>query len=177
MSDSPTTSTYDVRAIANWFLDRAEKDGEFLTAMKLQKLVYVAHGWYLASRGPLVHDAVEAWRWGPVFRSLYRQFREFGSDDITTRATVFDGASLEDRRISIGDYDTPDAEETAQFLESVWNNYGEYSAGELSDITHREGTPWHTMYKRMGHKIKPFTVIPNEMIKDHYVKLLSKQEK
>ena len=56
---------YDVRAVANWFLDKAEECGDELTAMKLQKLAYVSHGWYLAIAGhPLVHDAVEAWKWG-----------------------------------------------------------------------------------------------------------------
>jgi uncharacterized phage-associated protein len=163
---------YDVRAIANWFLDRAETDGKTLTAMKLQKLIYVAHGWSLAYDEPLVHEAVEAWKWGPVFRSLYREFREFGSEPITRHATAFDGASLEEKDISINDYDGSAA--TAAFLESVWRVYGHYSASELMEITHREGTPWHTMFVEMGNQIKPFTVIPNELIKAHYKQLLNK---
>ncbi len=162
---------YDVRAVANWFLGRAEQDGEQLTAMKLQKLAYVAHGWSLAYGSPLVHDAVEAWKWGPVFRSLYREFRESGSHPIDKRATAFDGASLEEREISIDDYGETD-ESTKEFLESVWQSYGHYTAGQLSDITHRRGTPWHQMYERMGNMIRPFTVIPNGMIEDHYKKLL-----
>lgn len=162
---------YDVRAIANWFLDRAEKEGETLTAMKLQKLAYVAHGWSLAYDEPLVHDAVEAWQWGPVFRSLYREFRDFGGSPITSRATAFDGGTLEDRVISINDYDSPSPTETSQFLESVWSSYGNYSASQLSNITHRKGTPWHQMLEQMGGKIKPFTVIPNDLIAAHYKKL------
>lgn len=166
---------YDVRAIGNWFLDRAERgDGEQLTAMKLQKLAYVAHGWHLAFQDkPLVHDAVEAWKWGPVFRSLYREFQVFGSRPIADRATAFDGASLEDKVISIRDYEN--AEEMKQFLEGVWKVYGQYTAGQLSDITHQPGTPWRRMYERMGNKILPYTIIPDEMIKEYYKKLINER--
>jgi uncharacterized phage-associated protein len=166
---------YDVRAIANWFLDRAERNGEQLTAMKLQKLAYVAHGWYLAfADKPLVHDAVEAWKWGPVFRSLYREFRDYGSKPITRRATAFDGATLEDREIGILDYANP--EEMDRYLESVWKVYGKYTASQLSSITHQEGTPWHQMYKEMGDRILPYAVIPNSLIADHYKRLLHERQ-
>ncbi len=161
---------YDARAIANWFIDKAEKSGETLTAMKLQKLTYVSHGWYLAFAGkPLVHDAVEAWKWGPVFRSLYREFRDFGSQPITQRATALDGSTLEERLITIEDY--PDHEQMDRFLEGVWQAYGRYSAIDLSTITHQEGTPWRQMFEQMGNRILPYTVIPNEMIAEHYQRL------
>ncbi len=168
---------YDVRAIGNWFLERAKRDGEQLTAMKLQKLAYVAHGWNLGFFDkPLVHDAVEAWKWGPVFRSLYREFRDFGSAPITDLATAFDGANLEERGISINDYPDPNPDRTNEFLESVWKVYGGYDAVQLSDITHQEGTPWQQIFAHMGNTIKPFTVIPNEMIAEHYRKLLNERQ-
>lgn len=164
---------YDVRAIANWFLDRAEGAGDDLTAMKLQKLAYVAHGWHLGFTGkPLVHDAVEAWKWGPVFRSLYREFQDFGSEPITRKATAFDGGALEVREIRIADYDAPNPKAIDKFLASVWHVYGGFTAGELSDITHQPGTPWSDIISGMGGQIRPFTIIPNDLIEDHYKKLL-----
>ena len=57
-------------AIANEFIRRSLAAPEIeLTQMKLQKLVYFAHGWNLvASDGdPLVEDEVQAWDYGPVF--------------------------------------------------------------------------------------------------------------
>jgi uncharacterized phage-associated protein len=168
---------YDVRAIANWFLDRAERDGQQLTAMKLQKLAYVAHGWHLAYFDqPLVYDPVEAWKWGPVFRSLYREFRDFGSEPIACHATAFDGASLEVREIGIQDYaPLRDPHAMDPFLENIWKLYGGYSAGQLSDITHQPGTPWSQIVEGMGGSILPFTVIPNKLIEEHYKKLLDER--
>ncbi len=165
---------YDVRAIANWFLDKAQQDGKQLSAMKLQKLAYVSHGWHLAfAHKPLMHDAVEAWRWGPVFRSLYREFRDFGSQPITRRATAFDGSNLEERVITIEDY--ADHERMNLFLEGVWAAYGDYSAIDLSAITHQGGTPWRQMFEQMGNQILPYTLIPNDMIAEHYQKLLNER--
>lgn len=168
---------YNVRAIANWFLDHAEKKaGEQLTAMKLQKLAYVSHGWYMAyDNPPLVDQLVEAWKWGPVFRSLYVEFQHFGGEPISERATLLDGGSLTTREIRIEDYHGIDHESVGAFLSNVWNVYGGYSAGELSDITHRAGTPWHQMFEQMGNRILPYTIIPNKMIKDHYKNLLDER--
>lgn len=147
--------------------------------MKLQKLAYVAHGWYLAFVGePLVHDVVEAWKWGPVFRSLYREFRDYGSQPITRRARAFDGGTLEERECSIRDGDPHQIkpEATEAFLDSVWDIYGKFTAGQLSDITHQPGTPWSQVVQRMGGEIMPFTTISNNMIEEHYKKLLHERK-
>jgi len=84
---------------------------------------------------------------------------------------------LEEKVISIDDYDDPNPDETKDFLEDVWRIYGNYSAGQLSDITHRTGTPWDQMHEKMGRTIKPFTVIPNAMIREHYKNLLDERSK
>jgi len=163
--------TYDARAAADWFIDRAQQDGKSLTPMKLQKLVYVAHGWNLGlAHEPLVHDAVEAWQWGPVFRSIYREFREFGGDDIDKKAVVLDGSTLESREISIRDHQN-DIASTEKLLQKIWKEYGGYSAGQLSSMTHRSGTPWWRVQDEHGGRIPPFTVIPNNYIQEHYEQL------
>jgi uncharacterized phage-associated protein len=51
--------------------------------MQVLKLVYYCHAWMLGvySR-PLVRQPIEAWRYGPVVRELYRSIREYGGDPI-----------------------------------------------------------------------------------------------
>ena len=53
---------YNAIAVANYFIDKAKADGVPLTHMKLQKLIYFAHGWHLALYGePLIDEEIQAW--------------------------------------------------------------------------------------------------------------------
>src|ERR1700736_6544090 len=81
------SQTYDARAVANYFLQRANAEGIPITPMAIQKLVYFAHGWMLAVYGrPLINQRIEAWEYGPVIRDLYQQFKRFGDLKITEPA-------------------------------------------------------------------------------------------
>jgi len=160
---------YDPRAIANWFIDRAAREEKFLTPMQLQKLVYVSHGWNLGLSGTeLVHEAVEAWRWGPVFRSIYREFKEFGGDPVNRKALVLDGSTLLDREIDISDFDGENQSQTESLLERIWQVYGNKSAMQLSAMTHQSGTPWHRVVDEHEGSIPHYAVIPTSYIKEHY---------
>jgi uncharacterized phage-associated protein len=147
--------SYKPKTIAEWFIHRAAQDDKTLTQMKLQKLVYIAHGWSLASRSkPLIDAKVEAWKWGPVIRPLYGAYARYGSDPIAPSddAPEIDESGVED------------------LLEAVWEVYGGYTAAELSAMTHRDGTPWSSVYEPDAKN-----VIPNSLIKAHY-KTLSEED-
>ncbi len=50
------------KLVANYFLKKAAAEGVTLDPMKLQKLVYIAHGWHLGLLGaPLLRSPIEAW--------------------------------------------------------------------------------------------------------------------
>src|ERR1700733_10714172 len=89
---------YDARTVANYFLDLADRDSIAITPLKLQKLVYLAHGWSLAFRSkPLVRQNIEAWRYGPVIPDLYHAFKRFGGSRITQKVqTSEDSSQLDD---------------------------------------------------------------------------------
>ena len=79
---------YEAKAIANYFLEKAKAEGNSLTPMQVQKLVYFAHGWYLGLFGePLIKESVQAWSYGPVIPSLYQEFKRFGNQGIDELAT------------------------------------------------------------------------------------------
>src|ERR1700676_3931940 len=83
--------THSALAVANWFLARAAADGKSLDPMKLQKLIYFAHGWSLALTDiPLIEEHPEAWDYGPVIPSVYHEFKLFGRKPITERAKRFE---------------------------------------------------------------------------------------
>jgi uncharacterized phage-associated protein len=70
---------YDARQIANWFVERAARDGRRFTIMQLLKLVYISHGWHLEMHAsPLINNKIEAWKFGPVIPDVYNTFRRQG---------------------------------------------------------------------------------------------------
>ena len=158
---------YPVKAIANAMLHIAAEHGAPVTPLKLQKLVYIAHGWNLGlTNQPLVDDELpEAWQYGPVFPSLYQEFKDFGKAPITRPASSFEfgngsGFSLVEPKISEDDYNT------WNLLRKIWDVYGKFGGVGLSDLTHREGTPWQQVYNESGG-IKNAD-IPNAVISAHY---------
>lgn len=149
------------RAIANYYLARVFQDGSFLTPMQLLKLVYIAHGWNLAiNRRPLIDDPVEAWKYGPVIVDLYHGTKKFGPNPVT-------------EFISGGPRDIPQncIQEDIRLAEKVLAKYRNWKAFELMEMTHQEGTPWHTVWYQQGGNKRSHVVIPNSLIQKHFMEL------
>jgi uncharacterized phage-associated protein len=129
--------------------DNNEREG--VTNLKLQKVLYFAQAYFLAKLGrPLFDDRIEAWKYGPVIPSVYRKYRENGSNPI----------------ILAEDKSTIEAEDK-EVLNKIWNTFGEYSARKLVDITHAH-TPWKEAYENADK------VISHKSLKEYYEPLLNK---
>lgn len=129
------------KSIANFFLDLAKARGDKISPMKLQKLVYYAHGWFAGYTGkPLINESVEAWQYGPVIPSLYREFKCFGSGEIGAKACAMEG-------FEFVEVPSPEDEGMRKFLTSVWESYGKYTGIALSEMTHAAGSPWDETWK------------------------------
>ncbi|PWJ79773.1 putative phage-associated protein [Pseudaminobacter salicylatoxidans] len=141
---------YDARHIANWFVERARRDGYILSIMSLLKLVYIAHGWHLEMRNaPLFGNKIEAWKYGPVIPDVYAAFRGQGIN--VSSAIAIPNA------VAISEWDS-------HLLEEVYRIYGRLPATTLSEMTHEPGGPWEQATKRWGW----FAPIPNDLIQPHY---------
>ena len=66
--------------ISLYFIQLASKiDENDLTNLKLQKLLYLAQGRYMAKTGKqLFSDQIEAWSLGPVVRTVYDTYKVCG---------------------------------------------------------------------------------------------------
>ena len=158
--------TYPTEAVANYFLERARASGEDISPMKLQKLVYYAHGWHLGILGePLIDEQVEAWQFGPVIRSLYHEFKDFGNQPIDRLATQGAGSGFSEPRIP------NDPGSTRDILEKVYESYVRFSASRLSMMTHAPGTPWSRTVEQYGGNLPRGTDIPHSLIQDHFRRL------
>jgi len=146
---------YYATQIANEFLRRGKRDGIDVDPLKLQKLVYLAHGWHLAFLGtPLIREAIEAWRYGPVVPSLYREFKEFGVSPITKEAHVPPTAPQLDP-VSIA------------LIDQAWKRYGTKNGLDLSMITHEPGSAWDIVRRNSPNDWNSPT-IPDTYIKNEF---------
>ena len=85
---------YHVNSVANAIIQKARANGENLTPLKLQKLLYYVCGYYAAAyEQPLIDHTFEAWDYGPVVPALYREFKGYGNRSITGLATDIDWES------------------------------------------------------------------------------------
>jgi uncharacterized phage-associated protein len=141
---------YDARQIANWFVERANRDGRRLSIMSLLKLTYIAHGWHLETRqSALFNNRIEAWRYGPVIPDVYNAFRSQGVNVIAPISVA------QPAMLGVDDQ---------SFLEEIWKIYGSLDPFHLSELTHVAGGPWDLATKTGGYYAK----IPDELILQHY---------
>jgi len=114
--------------VANCFLYLDDtNDGDGISNLKLQKLVYYAQGFYCALFDkPLFNKEISAWAHGPVVEELYHDYKQHGRNSIPL-ALDFDKNSL--------------SNEEFELVEEIFDVFGQYSAWKLRNMTHEE-SPW-----------------------------------
>lgn len=150
---------YDARTVANEMIRLANDVRKPLNNIQIQKLVYIAHGFYLALLNqPLIKQPIEAGTYGPLVPVLYDALLEYGVEPIIEPLE-----NVPRERLS---------EEAQLVIKKVVNAYGRFNHRQLSTLTHRENTPWKQIYDPNGFLYKR---IANELIRDHYRKLLDER--
>ena len=143
---------YDPRHVANEFIRRASERNLTLTHMQIQKLIYFAHARMLSIHSePLINQGFEAWSYGPVVPNLYQSLKRHGSDPVREEIPMGTAVGLNTRERDLIDH--------------VFNRYGSLTAGQLSELTHGEGTPWRNAVGRGQDDQR----MSNEDIKGYHV--------
>lgn len=118
-----------------------ENEGDLMSNLKLQKLLYYTQGFHLAVFGePLFGEPVVAWPYGPVVQEVYEEYRVYRGGAIPCPEGVWDeieGALTEEQR---------------GLINEVYQEYGQYEASALLRMTHAE-PPWKRT--RLGSVILP----------------------
>jgi len=156
-------------AVANEIILLAKAAGNPPTQMKLQKLMYFAHGWHLAlTDNALINETFEAWKYGPVVPSVYHEFKSYGVVGITSLGTEMQtlGTSgiqwIPPQMVDGSGY-------AAALLRKIWEVYGCYGGNQLSVMTHAQGSPWKIAYREGLNR-----PIPNEHIKSYFQGVMEK---
>lgn len=133
--------------IAHKILKRATIDdnGELISNMKLQKMLYYMQGFHLAYfDNPLFEEDIEAWMYGPVVPCVFEEYTANGKKGIE-----YDGPVV----------DLTKEEET--LFDKVYEVYVKYSAYGLMELTHKE-KPWKCSPHGKGQ------IISKELIKSYF---------
>lgn len=158
---------YEPIAVANEFIVGYSRDSE-LEHMKLQKLVYCTYGWWLTENDePLLTEAPQVWRHGPVFPSLYRILKPFGRRDIAhpQSSNPFESPPrIDDDDVAV-----------STVIDWVWQRYGHLSGFALSDMTHKPGTPWHRVVVENDRRVPHDTDIPLNYIRAEFGQILDRE--
>ena|SRR3989338_8298183 len=124
--------TISPKDIAKYFLIRAQEDGELISPLKIQKMVYFAYAAYLRNkkgRKRLFNEKIEAWPNGPVVPSLYQDLKVYGAGPIDP---------LEYADISMDEFKKYNPTEVVELLDGVYELCSGLTAFELTAATHRE---------------------------------------
>ncbi len=126
--------TIKPKDIAKYFLYRARLDGELVSPLKMQKLIYYAYAWTLVkNKKKLFKENIEAWPNGPVVRTLYVDLKKYGSSPI--------GSEFIEDEEEIIKFKKSITKEVANTLDEVYEKYIVRSPFELVMMTHNE-RPW-----------------------------------
>lgn len=120
--------------IAAFMLAASKRRGIALNQMRLQRLVYIAHGLRLANCGEaLTGDRPEAWDYGPVYRRLADATAPYGD---TLVGDLF-GVSADWSGLDQSERD---------LMRFVVQRVGTLPLERLSAVTRGEGSPWQLVY-------------------------------
>lgn len=104
-----------------------DDDGDLISNLKLQKLLYYCQGFSLAILGRELFSAkMKAWQHGPVVPEVWQAYRDAGSGQIPPPSD-FDANSI--------------SVEERNLINEVYAVYGQFSASKLRNMTHAE-PPW-----------------------------------
>ena len=128
--------------VGNNVLSRGFTENIDITPMKLQKIIYFIYRDYLQVTGrELFEEKFETWKYGPVLRSGYDYYKNYGSNAIRKLAVEDDGKTI----YIVNEEGSP---VFRKIIDSVWGTYKNYDGIYLSSLTHKSGSAWNKAIDR-----------------------------
>jgi uncharacterized phage-associated protein len=159
-----TDTAVDAKGLANLFLDWSAAGDRPLSPMKIQKLLFFAHADFLIRVGrPLVKQEFEAWDYGPVIPSVYREFKRFKDQPITDKALSFNPISaapeVSSCKLSLVDLEV---------VRRIFDFYSRLDAIHLSQLSHEFEGVWRQARSLFASGLNMDRRISNDLIVRHH---------
>lgn len=143
---------YDSKLIAKYLLALGYDQGKVLNVTKVQKLLFIAYGYFLNKGRKIIDEQPKAWPYGPVFPKTRKI--DYG--------IVYMKSDLNFNEINSD-------EDLKESLKKIVEKYSIHTAKQLSDWSHMQGSPWEKTTKQPNFDWN--APIPDEFIKDYFSKL------
>jgi uncharacterized phage-associated protein len=157
-------------AAVNWVLQKAKEENIPITGLKLQKLLYFMHGNVLRKTSrPLVDEYCQAWTYGPVFPSVYHEYKLNGSKPILVNNFSFMKEYDQAKGVFVFKGACHDAA-LEEILLETWEKYKDRNGESLSALTHTKDSdnPWQIMRKLSASSGMNRISTPNAIIKSYF---------
>lgn len=126
--------------LAEIVIAKFHDEGESISQLKLQKILYYIKGWSLyIEKQARFPETLEAWDYGPLVYSVRQAYGRFGRGALALEHAIYPADDL--------------------LIDAVIQAYGSYPAERLMALTHQDA-PWRDHY-RCGQDHTP---IPDEAL-------------
>lgn len=135
------------------------------TQLKLQKLVYLCYADYLCDTDKkLFTDKIYAFKYGPIVDTVYKRYKKYGYKPITEEKEDID-ANVSEMPAKSRILFAEDGTEKIISIDNTLKKYGQLTAAQLVDLTHKENAPW-TMTPKSSWIV--YSEIKPEVIKQYH---------
>ena len=128
--------TCSVRNLSHYIIDMCTQEECPVSNLQLQKMLYFLQSVYCrATRGTLLfNEEFEAWPYGPVIASIYREYAEYGG-------------SVIERRYSDGSTELGLSDKWMKFINDGIRELRSKYPWDLVKMSHAPNSPWAQVYK------------------------------
>ncbi|KRG12647.1 hypothetical protein ACA30_16960 [Virgibacillus soli] len=138
---------YSAMDVANYIIQQSLANEKPISNLKLQKILYYLQARYLVDYGkPLFNDDIQKWKYGPVVKSVYHEYKNYGSSAIRNVSSILnvetdDAGKIKDIRFEPFDDSCLLPSDKDIIFETV-KNLNKFGAFELVGFTHE-----HSIWK------------------------------
>lgn len=135
------------------------------THLKLEKLVYLCFADYLCKYDKeLYKDQIYAYKYGPVVKSVYEKYKVYGYKEIEQDNENIDTVNIFEMPSRSRILFAEDGVNKINSIDATLKIYGNFTANDLVNITHRKSTPWDIS----GRGEIENKIIENQIIKKYH---------
>lgn len=143
--------SYDSVLVAKYMLALAWKKGIVLNVTKVQKMLYILYGYFVANHDhPVLTEQPKAWPYGPVFPRSQKKV------DYSTILPLEHSDFNEIKNDSL----------LTDKLNLIIDKYSKFTASQLSGWSHEEGGPWALTCQKVGFNWN--AAITDDLIKSYF---------